>query len=703
MLDRRSAALLERLLLADRPISVAEMSRWFGISRRTLYYDLEKINAWLRFHNLDPVTRGLNRGLYLPETTRTRLGELLPRGSGALYTYAGDERQAGVGLLLALEPGVTVDAVAERLQVSRGTVFNDLKHLRSALAQRGISLRYEKAVGYTFHGSESAFRSWLVEAILALLAVQASHPLASLLQSWLQQPQGAGEGSLWDELQQAVWPEVERVLQVRFSDAALLMLSAAVWVSARRVSSGHFLEEEVPLGIIQGLSEYDSALQVARRLESRYGLPMSSAKEAAFLAALLVTADRVEMDRVGRREESSFLSQLRAVAARMVNDLQAWGVLFLDDTESAADAVYEGLRALYFRLRFRVPAQRLPYFGVALQRLKPLYTLTRQVVKHLEALVEEAIPERELTGLTILLSRLIKRSDAAPVKRWKALVVCPQGTTTAQLLRNELEDLFQNIDVEAVLSLRDVGAASHRADLIFSTVPIEGAKRPVFILQPFLNAHAKAELLRKVRAELFGKRASDRAVLDLTNLIAKYAEIRDPQGLSRELRRYMSQNLGAPMVKEVHAPALAELLTAETVRLLPSVVGWEAAIREAARPLLDNASITARYIEAMIDNVKRLGPYVVVHPKVAIPHASPEDGVNRVGMSLLRLNQGVRFSSRIEEVKVVIVLASIDHESHLRALSQLSQLLGSEENIRFLEEADRVSDIMELVANFPQR
>ena len=39
----------------------------------------------------------------------------------------------------------------------------------------------------------------------------------------------------------------------------------------------------------------------------------------------------------------------------------------------------------------------------------------------------------------------------------------------------------------------------------------------------------------------------------------------------------------------------------------------------------------------MINNVKEIGSYIVIAPKVAIPHARPEDGTNKLGISFLKL------------------------------------------------------------------
>ncbi|GAA0370444.1 PTS sugar transporter subunit IIA [Bacillus horti] len=126
---------------------------------------------------------------------------------------------------------------------------------------------------------------------------------------------------------------------------------------------------------------------------------------------------------------------------------------------------------------------------------------------------------------------------------------------------------------------------------------------------------------------------------------------------------------------------LDQLLQEEFIQLKGHVLDWKDAIRVAAQPLLDNGAIEAEYVQAMIRSVEELGPYIVIAPKIALPHARPEQGVKRMGMSLLTLKEAVPFSEKKEhEVQLIVVLAAVDDKSHLKALSQLSMLLSEGDN-----------------------
>ncbi len=91
---------------------------------------------------------------------------------------------------------------------------------------------------------------------------------------------------------------------------------------------------------------------------------------------------------------------------------------------------------------------------------------------------------------------------------------------------------------------------------------------------------------------------------------------------------------------------LTQLLTKDCIQVANFVQSWQEAIRLAANPLIRQHKIEQRYIDAMIQSIEQYGPYVVITPKVAIPHARPTDGVHALAVSLLRLQQPV-FSALI--------------------------------------------------------
>ncbi|WP_419790995.1 PTS sugar transporter subunit IIA [Staphylococcus chromogenes] len=140
-----------------------------------------------------------------------------------------------------------------------------------------------------------------------------------------------------------------------------------------------------------------------------------------------------------------------------------------------------------------------------------------------------------------------------------------------------------------------------------------------------------------------------------------------------------------------------DVLTKDKIIVKDQVDSWEEAIEFAAQPLLTQKYIESSYIDSMIQSVKTLGPYIVIAPHVAIAHARPGNDVHQVGLSLLKLDEAINFSTDSHYAELVFVLSATDSTSHLTVLQNLAQLLGQKENIEALLEASNEEEIINII------
>ncbi|OJG80009.1 hypothetical protein RV10_GL005079 [Enterococcus pallens] len=110
-------------------------------------------------------------------------------------------------------------------------------------------------------------------------------------------------------------------------------------------------------------------------------------------------------------------------------------------------------------------------------------------------------------------------------------------------------------------------------------------------------------------------------------------------------------------------------------QFLPMAETWQQAIETAAQPLLQKGIIQPSYIQAMIQNVIDNGNYIIILPKIAMPHARPELGSNGVGISFMKLEQPVLFPKE-EPVEQFFVLASDSPDGHLELMADLAEILS---------------------------
>ena len=66
---------------------------------------------------------------------------------------------------------------------------------------------------------------------------------------------------------------------------------------------------------------------------------------------------------------------------------------------------------------------------------------------------------------------------------------------------------------------------------------------------------------------------------------------------------------------------LHELIRPEIVEVGIKVKDWQEAIRKVGNLLVKDGAVEVRFTEAMIRVVNEFGPYIVVAPGIALPHA----------------------------------------------------------------------------------
>ena len=132
---------------------------------------------------------------------------------------------------------------------------------------------------------------------------------------------------------------------------------------------------------------------------------------------------------------------------------------------------------------------------------------------------------------------------------------------------------------------------------------------------------------------------------------------------------------------------LKEMLKGK-IQIIDNVKDWQEALRAAAKPLLDAKNIEPRYVDSIIENVKKNGPYIVLTDGVAMPHSRPEEGVIKQGMSLLKIKDGVDFYQTEKKVYLFFTLAAKDSNSHQDAIADLADVLGDDDLLNKIIEED---------------
>ncbi|MBX9974494.1 BglG family transcription antiterminator [Cytobacillus firmus] len=703
ILDQRCMTILTKMVHAPTHVSPQELMEELQVSKRTVYYDVEKINSWLKDQGLDELKYVRAAGFFLDEEEKQQIKQRLHSfDKAASYEFSRKERMAWTAILiLTREKTIYLQDLMDKLGVSRSTLLADIKELKKQLNQFQVQLNFHKPSGYYIAGEEQDKRKMLIYCLTQVLTNRGWNDLLSEVQLTIQDTPGLSpEMFLRTDLETIyeILNESESFSGVHYTDEVMETLSAHLFMLIKRFNQGKYIKmDSVEKQVIKETKEYSAAQFICRKIESGFQLEVPD-DEACYLATYLLGAKISDYDT--HELENQDLDILKSMAVRMVDDFQKYACVFFQNRKELERNLLIHLKPAYFRIKYGIELEN-PLSRSVQESYQDLFILTKKVVHHFEYVLGKKVSDDEVAYIAMHFGGWIDKEGVRVEARKKAAVVCASGIGTSRILQKQIEDLMPFVDVANVYTVREYEKASLAdLDFVISTTPVSRKKVPVFIVNPILNPSEKESLLKQVQAS--EKKPKSENIDALMDIIRKHADIKDESMLIQELKVYYQSNKEAKSEVD-QKPMLNEVLTAEKIQFADSVQSWQEALQMASQPLLADQSISQNYIDAMIENVNEMGPYIVIAPGIALPHARPEAGVNKLGMGFLQLKESCAFSEKPEhQVRLFFVLAAIDNETHLKALSQLSKMLSDSDNLEKLQNADTQADVLEIINQYSQ-
>lgn len=128
---------------------------------------------------------------------------------------------------------------------------------------------------------------------------------------------------------------------------------------------------------------------------------------------------------------------------------------------------------------------------------------------------------------------------------------------------------------------------------------------------------------------------------------------------------------------------------------------WQDAIHASCEPLLREGAIDEQYESAIIQCIETYGPYIVIAPDIAMPHASEGAvGVFTTAISFMKVEKPVHFDvdDTSMDARLFFVLAAIDHEQHLSNMIELADQLSDSNLVQALLKVQNEDDLKKVAA-----
>ncbi len=121
------------------------------------------------------------------------------------------------------------------------------------------------------------------------------------------------------------------------------------------------------------------------------------------------------------------------------------------------------------------------------------------------------------------------------------------------------------------------------------------------------------------------------------------------------------------------------LIENQSIKLGVAAGNWQEAVKVGTDLLVASGAVEPRYYDKIVSNINELGPYVILAPGLAMPHARPEDGVNRTAFALVTLKDPIFFDGDDTPIQVLVTLAGSDNDVHMQGILEITQLFDDDD------------------------
>ncbi len=683
-LDSRSQYLL-REVMANPNIRSKELETKLRLSRRQLGYSFEKINEWLYDQSLPKIERTKQGGFLVEPELLSKL-ELDKDPSPEDIKEQSKSKRVNMILFMLLSriEELSLTHFTSELKVSKNTVLDDLKKAKIFASRYGLNLRYSRKFGYLLEGKEFNLRKLMILTMYRVLEMDHGPSRVKQLAEL--------SAEEVNELQTRV-EKVEGKLNLKFTDEKIISIPYILALILRRVKQGKRISPfHIHYDEISDTKEYWATEEILYHFED---VPE---EERFFITLHLLTANVIWSSEDPTEENIPKLAQ---ALEEMLLLFERTTFIFLQDKERLIHKLLLHMKPAYYRIKYQLTEVN-DLHEIVNKDFKELHHLVQKSTQPLADLIGSEIPESETIYLTMLIGGWLTKQGDSFRKKVKALVVCPKGVSVSRLMLSTLKDLFPEFVFLDSLSVREFQHYGLDYDVVFSPVFLE-TKKELFIAHAMMEKEERIRLRKQVMLQLYGYTPHHLHLEEILEIVEKHVTVKDRPSLAKELREYLSRDEASGNHGQqvgLSNPNLYELITPDTITLKHSVHSWEDGIKTASEPLLQQGSITKNYVEAMIRHCQT-DPYIVISPHMAIPHASPDEGVKEVSMSLLRLKRGVEFAKDYS-IHLVIIIAAMAKNQHLRALMQLMELAANPEDRNAMIQARSATDIHEIIKNYAE-
>ena len=660
-LDKRCEDILKILIYSNNYVKVDELANSIGISRRSIYYDLKKINDFLSFNQIEPLHQHRSNGIVLNEQQRQQIRQLTSSSKKTIQVLSPSERKSiQICELLIKRKDLYIEDLAEICDVSRNTIVNDLKQVSLDLQAYNLSITYNIRNGYTVVGDPVKKRAvffMMFPALWSFYYGSMEEKQAKIIDSTI-----------------AGLKQIEKELNTQYVSGILPTL--AMYIVCIASKNEDIIFKNMNLQEIISTTEY--------ALVDKY-FPYLIISEKVYVSLHLL-GSRLQSVPVNVSKDDG---QAKKLAKLVVEEFQRISYISFENSDELVEAIAAHLNSSLYRYKYGIQLSN-PMLKDIKAEYSDLFDITRRAASVLENELSVIISDDEVAYLTLHFGSYIIPNRKA-TKGFRILVVCANGIGTSVMLKNEIKSLVPQASAVDNISLANY-SPKHDYDIVISTSYIENEKN-LIVVHPILTEQDRVIILRKC---LDAEPLSTVHIKDIVEIASKYI----PEEMLNDFRDDLNKYYATNKIKKVSIKSneinLLDCLDETSVNVCFSDCDWQQALRISAEPLLKKDLITENYVDSIIDQQQNQGVHMFLSDGLVLAHSASDKGVKSMGISLAVFKNPVSFLNG-REAKLIFTLAAEDQSKHITILNDILKLFSNKNNINLLAEKNNASEIIDFI------
>lgn len=680
-MDYRDNRILN-ILLKEGSVSADALAEEFQISKKMLRKQIRAINEELRYKGIPEIHMDADGNMMFLESSDQLADQVRSYvRENDYYTYRlnPNERKTITTLILLNSEGyVTAAALADYLCISRNTLLHDIDELKRWFSENGMTLCSRVQKGYSVEASEEDIRNGILRLMqLNFGGAEYQEDTMSVFRHLLLQ-----ELDYEDRLPilRTIVADAEEQLSLHLSDFSFYEVLDELLVLLCRIMIGkEFTDEEVDEDYRHS-SKYPFSSLIMDEIEKNFNLQIPDAERRHYVKYL--------------RKKSyihSSTEHINDIAAPVIiGDViyricHRFHVSFYMDY-ALYNVLVDHMKSIVHRARMGEFLPN-PFLNDIESKYPGVFKVVQECIHPLEDYIGIPLQDDEISYLAMYFAAMIERERQASMERLRVPValVGGMGRGTMNLLKTEIGKMDDILEVVKVCSAHNVGELKESGvRMIITYVPLPkdiDDIRTVRIASPILlsdDQHLIRMTAQDILEEILAEKIEES--IDMTD--SRYPEAKS------ETKRGLA----------VSGEQIPLTFTSDCIRLDVTESSWEGAVRKSGEVLLKQGAVTEGYVEAMIDNIRQNGTYIVILPGLAIPHAAGESGALYEAFSLLRLKEPVCFGHPANDpVRYVIGMSILNAETINQLIYGIIQIFSDPESVRRLDAAQTPEEMYKAV------